>query len=339
MTLQPDQLRTLDYLHQFLEPVAHLLQDPAVTELMINGPGPDRVFVERGGVVRKVDGVSIDRDNLLAAIANVASACHDEINADKPLMDARLADGSRVAAMLPPVAVDGPILTVRKFGKRYSLDELEEGGSVPRVVADELRASVAEGRTILISGGTGTGKTTLLNAVAACLPDESRVALIEDTSEIHLEQPNLVRLEARPELPPRGGEPAQPPITIAQLLRGTLRHRPDRIILGEVRGAEAFDLLQALNTGHLGSLSTIHANSATQALTRLAHCVLMANIGLPHNAVREAITLAINRVVHIARRGPRRVVVELLAVTGYDSARDQFVYESLYTEDGRERSS
>lgn len=339
MSIQTEQLRTLEYLYQFLEPVAHLLKDPEVTELMINGPGAGRVFVERAGVVRTVDGVSIDLDNLHAAIANVASACHDEINDGKPLMDARLADGSRVAAMLPPCAVEGPILTIRKFGRRYTLDELQASGSFPAQVTQELRDAVARQLTVLISGGTGTGKTTLLNATAACLPKDSRIALIEDTAEIHLEHPNLVRLEARPELPARGDEPAQPAITIAQLLRGTLRHRPDRIILGEVRGAEAFDLLQALNTGHLGSLTTIHANSAVQALTRLAHCVLMANVGLPHAAVREAIALAIDRVVHIARRGPRRVVVEVLAVKEYAVAADQFVCEPLYTQESGARPS
>ena len=179
-------------------------------------------------------------------------------------------------------------------------------------------------RNILISGGTGTGKTTLLNALAAHIPARDRVVVIEETAEIHLDKPNVVRLEARRAQAPLGQEAPLPPVSIADLLRAALRHRPDRILVGEVRGAEAFDLLQALNTGHLGSLSTIHANSAEQAFTRLAHCVLTANVGLPHHSVREAIALAIHVIVHISRIDGVRRVTQIVDVRGYD-ARDRSV--------------
>jgi pilus assembly protein CpaF len=190
-----------------------------------------------------------------------------------------------------------------------------------------LRESVASRLNILISGGTGTGKTTLLNAIAQTISPDDRIVLIEETSEIRVEKPNLVRFEARRAQAPLGQEEPMPAVTIADLVRATLRHRPDRIVVGEVRGPEAFDLLQALNTGHLGSLTTIHANSAEQALTRLAHCVLTANVGLPHRSTREAIALAIHLVVHLARLETRRAVTDVVRVRGYDSQNDRFVVE------------
>ena len=189
-------------------------------------------------------------------------------------------------------------------------------------------------QNILISGGTGTGKTTLLNALAALIPDRDRIVVIEETAEIHLEKPNLLRMEARRAQAPLGHEAPLPPVTIADLLRATLRHRPDRVLVGEVRGSEAFDLLQALNTGHLGSLSTIHANSPEQALVRLAHCVLTANVGLPHHSIREAIALAIHLVVHLARVDSHRRVTGALAVRGYESTTDRFHLDSVLTDTG-----
>src|SRR5206468_4622438 len=199
----------------------------------------------------------------------------------------------------------------RKFTRRYSLDDLVDVGALTPALAAQLTDAVAAQQNILISGGTGTGKTTLLNALAARIPDRDRIIVIEETAEIHLEKPNLLRFEARRAQIPLGQEQPLPPITIADLVRATLRHRPDRILVGEVRGQEAFDLLQALNTGHLGSMSTIHANSAEQALTRFAHCILTANVGLPHAGTREAIAFAIHLVAHIARDGSRRRVTEV----------------------------
>ena len=326
-------MSSLDRILPFLRPIEDLLREPAVTEVMVNDGGR-AVFVERGGLVEPVPDRTVETRNLTVAIKNIARACGDEISDAQPILDARLEDGSRVAAMLPPCAVNGPVLTVRKFTHRFTLDELVQVGTVSPALACELTQAVTTRRNVLMSGGTGTGKTTLLNAVAAQIPDGDRIVVIEDTSEIHLQKPNLLRFEARRAILPLGQEAPLPPVTIAELLRATLRHRPDRILLGEVRGAEAFDLLQALNTGHMGSLSTIHANSAEQALTRLAHCVLMANVGLPHASIREAIALAIHMVVHLERIHDRRRITQVMHVRGYDPQRDRFDLETVTVDVG-----
>jgi pilus assembly protein CpaF len=323
-------MSSLDRILPFLRPIEDLLRDPSVTEVMVNDGG-QTIFVERAGRVEPVSGRTLEPRNLTVAIKNIARACGDEISDAQPILDARLEDGSRVAAMFPPCAVNGPLLTIRKFTHRFSLDELVEVGTVTPDVAELLTDAIATRRNLLISGGTGTGKTTLLNAIAAHLPDADRIVVIEDTSEIHLQKPNLLRLEARRAVLPLGQEAPLPAVSISELLRATLRHRPDRILLGEVRGAEAFDLLQALNTGHAGSLSTIHANSAEQALTRLAHCVLMANVGLPHPSIREAIALAIHTVVHLERVGDQRRVTQVMQVRGYDARHDRFHLETSLT--------
>jgi pilus assembly protein CpaF len=324
-------MSSLDRILPFLKPIEDLLLDRHITEVMVNDGGR-HVFVERDGLVEPVVDRVLETRNLTVAIKNIARACGDEISEMQPLLDARLEDGSRVAAMFPPCAVAGPVLTIRKFTRRYSLDELVAVGTVTPALAAHLRQAVATQQNILVSGGTGTGKTTLLNALAALIPDRDRIVVIEETAEIHLEKPNLVRLEARRAQAPLGQEAPLPPVTIADLLRATLRHRPDRILVGEVRGAEAFDLLQALNTGHLGSLSTIHANSPDQALVRLAHCVLTANVGLPHHSIREAIALAIHLVVHLARVDGQRCVTGVVAVRGYQTATDRFQLESGLTD-------
>lgn len=302
-------MSSLDRILPFLNPIEDLLTDPDITEVMVNAGGR-RVFVERAGRLQPVERV-LETRNLTVAIKNIARACGDEISEHQPILDARLEDGSRVAAMFPPCSVDGPTLTVRKFGRRYTLEDLVAGGMLTEEQAGVLRAAVLDGRNILISGGTGTGKTTLLNALAATIPPEDRVVLIEDTSEIQIGLPNVVRFEARRAVAPLGQESSTPAVSISELLRATLRHRPDRIILGEVRGAEASDLLQALNTGHRGSLCTIHANTADQATVRLVHCVVAANLGLPLAAVESAVERVINAVVHLERRMGSRVVSRL----------------------------
>jgi pilus assembly protein CpaF len=298
---------SLDRILPFLRPIEDLLADPDITEVMVNAGG-QRVFVERAGRLEALPGRVLESRNLIVAIKNIARACGDEISEHQPILDARLEDGSRVAAMFPPCSVDGPTLTVRKFGRRYALGDLVMVGMLSEEQAMALSAAVRDDLNILISGGTGTGKTTLLNALAATIPAEDRVVLIEETSEIKLDLPNVVRFEARRATIPLGQETLTPAVPISELVRATLRHRPDRIILGEVRGGEAADLLQALNTGHRGSLSTIHANTADQALTRLAHCALAANTGLPLAAVEYAVHRVVDLVVHLERQNGNRVV-------------------------------
>ena len=241
------------------------------------------------------------------------------------LLDARLPDGSRVAAVFPPCSVSGTTLAIRKFhSKIYTADELVRTGSLAADALVVLRKAVENRHSVLISGGTGTGKTTLLNAVAAFIAPDERVVVIEDTSEIQLAQKNLVRLEARRE------QPGLPAVQIRDLLRTTLRLRPDRILLGEVRGGEAFDLLQCLNTGHQGTLSTIHANSAGDVISRFTTCVLLAGIELPYKAIRSNIAEALNLIVHIERRKGRRAVTEILRIKRYDPAEDRYDMEPLY---------
>lgn len=320
-------MSSLDRILPFLRPIEDLLRDPAVTEVMVNDGGR-RVFVERDGELEAVPDRVLESRTLMAAIKNIARSCGDEISEAQPVLDARLEDGSRVAAMFPPCAVTGTALTIRKFTERLSLSDLVRVRTLSAEEATFLQNAVVSGDSLLISGGTGTGKTTLLNALAAHMPDTERIVVIEDTAEIHLPKPNVLRFEARRTQIPLGSEAPLPPVTIAELVRATLRHRPDRIVVGEVRGAEAFDLLQALNTGHRGSLTTIHANSGEQALTRLAHCVLMANVGLPHASIREAIASAVNVVVHIARRGGLRRVTGVMTVAGYDTSSDRYLCET-----------
>jgi pilus assembly protein CpaF len=287
-----------------LGPLEEVLADPAVEEVMVNGP--DSVYVERRGKIEPVEVGFGSEQALLDAIERILAPLGRRVDELSPMVDARLSDGSRVNVVLPPLAVDGASVSIRRFtAVRPGPDELVELGTVTTELRDHLAAAIGARRSILISGGTGSGKTTLLNALSAFIDPAERVITIEDAAELRLRQPHVVRLESRPaNIEGRGR------VTIRDLLRNALRMRPDRIVIGEVRGAEALDLLTALNTGHEGALSTVHSNSTEDALRRIETLALMAGVGLPHEAIREQLGRGIDLVVHLTRLGDgsRRVV-------------------------------
>jgi pilus assembly protein CpaF len=287
-----------------LGPLEPLLGDDSVEEVMVNGP--DEVYVERAGRIEHTE-VRFESERALRdTIERILAAAGRRVDELSPMADARLADGSRVNVVIPPLAVDGPTISIRRFGRdRPGPDELVASGTLTEELCDLLADAVGERRSLLISGGTGSGKTTLLNALSVFIGETERVITIEDAAELRLRQPHVVRLESRPaSVEVRGG------VSIRDLLRNALRMRPDRIVIGEVRGAEALDLLTALNTGHDGALSTVHANSPDDALRRLETLALMADVGLPHAAIREQLGRGIELVLHTerARDGSRRAV-------------------------------
>jgi pilus assembly protein CpaF len=307
----------------FLRPIEHLILDDSISEVMVNGP--DRVFIEKRGFLQQVPGVSIGERSLMVAVKNIARRLGDDISESKPILDSRLPDGSRVAAIIPPCSLRGVTLTIRKFNTRhFEIEDLILERTLDRALANQLEDYVLARRNILISGGTSTGKSTLLSALGKFIPPEQRVLVIEDTAEIQLVQENLVRLEARRE---QSGLPA---VVIRDLLKAALRHRPDRILLGEIRGGEAFDLLQLLNTGHSGTLSTIHANSAQQGLARFTSCVLQSGVDLPYRAIKTNIADSLDIVIHVERRPGRRYISEVLLVNRYDPDADLFDYSSIF---------
>jgi pilus assembly protein CpaF len=305
-----------------LGPLEPLLGDPSVDEVMVNGPRA--VYVERRGLLERV-GVEFAGDSeLMHAIERILAPLGRRVDEASPLCDARLPDGSRVNVVIPPLSLSGACLTVRRFRREgFSLRELVGNGTLPAALAELLAVSVAARASILVSGGTGSGKTTTLNALSGAIPGEERIVTIEDAAELRLRQRHVVRLEARPANLEGRGE-----VTIRQLVRNALRMRPDRIVVGEVRGAEALDMLQALNTGHDGSLTTVHANSPEDALRRVETLALMAGVGLPHEAVREQAASAIDLIVHQARLpdGSRAVqsVTEVVRAAGGAGVRDLY---------------
>jgi pilus assembly protein CpaF len=296
-----------------LGPIDGMIRDPSVSEVMVNAP--DEVYFEREGIIYLSDIRFRDADHVHRIIERIVAPLGRRVDESSPMVDARLPDGSRVNVIIPPVSPKSPTITIRKFrADKMTMDELVAAATVSTELAQFLKACVKLRLNTLISGGTGTGKTTFLNALSAYIPESERIVTIEDPTELKLQQPHVVSLEARPPNIDGKGE-----ITQRDLLRNTLRMRPDRIIIGEVRGPEAFDMLNAMNTGHEGSLSTVHANAPRDALARVENMVMMANLDLPQRAIREQVASALHLIVQLARfsDGVRRVT-HITEVTGME---------------------
>lgn len=311
-----DSFRRLDILQE-------LVDDPEITEIMVNGT--DHVFVEKGGRISRSERTFDSADQLEDLIQQIVSRVNRTVNLSSPIADARLEDGSRVHVVLAPVAIDGPVLTIRKFPEPITMDKLIGLGSITREGAQFLKTAVRAGYNIFVSGGTGSGKTTFLNALSEFIPEDERIITIEDSAELQIRHiPNLVRLETRVENRDGSRE-----ISVRDLIKASLRMRPDRILVGEVRGAEALEMLQAMNTGHDGSISTGHGNSTKDMITRLETMVLMA-ADLPLAAVRNQIASAVELMVHVGRlRDKSRKVLDISEVTGCEEG--QVILEPIFT--------
>jgi pilus assembly protein CpaF len=295
-------------------PIQPLLDDPDVSEVMVNGP--NKIYVEKNGQLTRTSIKFEDNDHVLRIIDRIILPLGRRVDADSPTVDARLPDGSRVNAVILPVSIDGPSITIRKFRKeKLTVDQLINYGSLTVIMAEFLRACVVCRLNILISGGTGSGKTTLLNVLSTNIPQSERIITIEDAAELQLQQDHVVRLETKtPNIDGRGA------VSIRDLVRNSLRMRPDRIVVGEVRGGEALDMLQAMNTGHDGSLTTIHANTPRDALSRLETLVMMAGMDLPLKTVRQQISSAVDLIVQQSRlRDGTRLVTAITEVAGMES--------------------
>jgi pilus assembly protein CpaF len=309
-----------------LGPIEPLMRDPTVSDVLVNGP--KEVYVERRGRLERTDVQFRDDAHLVQIIERIVSKVGRRVDESSPMVDARLPDGSRVNAIIPPLALDGPILSIRRFAvDPFKMPDLLKFGTLTPTLAEILEAAVKARLNMLISGGTGSGKTTLLNVLSNAIPNTERIVTIEDSAELQLQQDHVVRLETRP--PNIEGKGA---VTQRDLVRNALRMRPDRIIVGEVRGAEALDMLQAMNTGHDGSISTVHANSTRDGLARIETMVLMAGISLPGRAMREYISSALDLLVHLARLSDgTRKVVRVTEVVGMEgdtvTLQDIFIFE------------
>ncbi len=322
----PASAAPVDAWRPLLGPIGPLLEDPGVTEIMVNGP--ERIFVERRGMLERVPGARFEsREALVRLMQTMAGAVGKTLDAKNPLVDARLSDGSRMNAVVEPVAVGGPALTIRKFSRDVlTVDDLVNAGTLDARLAAYLRSCVLARLNIVVCGGSGTGKTTLLNVLGSFVPATERVVTIEDTAELVLPAENVVRLESRP---PTASDPG---VSIRSLVVNALRMRPDRILVGECRGSEAFDMLLAMNTGHEGSMTTLHASGGRDALRRLESMVLMAGTEMPVAVVRQHVAGSVHVIVHVQRGqdGVRRVG-EVLEVAGMEGdvilTQDAFRYD------------
>jgi pilus assembly protein CpaF len=296
-----------------LGPLETLMKDPEISDILVNSSS--QIFVERYGKLEKTDVRFRDDSHLMQIIERIVTRVGRRVDESSPMVDARLADGSRVNAIIPPLALDGPVLSIRRFGaERLTVNDLIQFNSIPPQIAEVAAACVKSRLNMLVSGGTGAGKTTLLNCLSNFIPDNERIVTIEDSAELKLQQDHIVRLETRP-----ANIEGQGAVTARDLVRNALRMRPDRIVIGEVRGGEALDMMQAMNTGHDGSISTVHANSARDALSRLETMMLMAGINLPERALREQVASALDVIVQLTRLSDgSRKVVEFAEVTGME---------------------
>lgn len=322
----------LELILPFLKPIEHLIRDDTITEVMVNGS--DRVFVEKNGFLEEIRGLPLGEKSLMIAVKNIARRLGDDISESKPILDARLPDGSRLAAVIPPCSVEGVTLTIRKFNSRnFTVNHLIETGTLERWLINLLEDYVLRGANIAVSGGTGTGKTTLLNILGKFIPEDERILVIDDSSEIRMAQRNVVRLEGRQ------AQNGWPGITIRELLRAAFRHHPDRIILGEAKGEEVYELLQLLNTGQSSSLFTLHAPSPKQALARLATCVLQSGMDLSCRAIKTSIGHGVNVVIQLEQRPGRRFVSQVVEVKGFDLEADEFELGTVFASEKGNRQN
>jgi pilus assembly protein CpaF len=318
---------SFDLILPFLRPIEPLLLDENISEIMGN---PDASWwYERDGIIYQEASISFDAGKLRTGLEVIANNLGKKLDEDNPLLHAQLPDGSRLAAVIPPVVRPAPALVIRKFTSRhYAIDDLIARGTLTRPLAEFLEEQIRNGKTLLISGGTGSGKTTLLRILANAIPDHERIVVIEDTSELDIQKPNILATECQTYT-------FKTKITFDDLLKSALRWRPDRIILGEVRGTEARTLLDSFNTGHSGSLATIHANSAAKALRRFANLILRSNAQATFSDIEAEIGEAVDFVVHVDREPGRRVIREVLQLNGYDRSTQSFQMEQVFQAESR----
>jgi pilus assembly protein CpaF len=318
---------SFELLRPFLRPIEPLLLDDEVSEIMGN---PNATwYAEREGQMLPQPEIKFDAGSLRTGLEVIANNLGKRLDEDNPVLEAQLPDGSRICAYIPPAVKPSPGLTIRKFtGRHFAAEDLIARGTLSRPLADFLAVQIRAGKTLLISGGTGTGKTTLLNVLAQSIPDDERIVTIEDTAELRIPKPNLVSFECQTDT-------FKEPLSFEKLLRTALRCRPDRIIVGEVRGTEARTLLDSLNTGHSGSLATIHANSAAKALSRFANLVLRGNPQMMYGDIEAEIGEAVDYVIHLEREPRARVVREVLHVIGYDRRTQRFETDYVYPAEGQ----
>lgn len=307
----------------FLKPIEHLILDDSISEVMVNGPR--QVFVERDGVLQEVPYDWPGEGSLLVAVKNIARCLGGEISESKPILDSRFPDGSRVAAVIPPCSLCGVTLTIRKFNVRqFGIADLILAGMLDATLAKRLEEYVLGRKNILISGSAGAGKTTLISMLARFIPDDERILLFEDRAEIHITQKNVLRFE------PKEIQNGLGPTTMRDLLEAAIGHRPDRIVVGDIHGGEAFDLLELMNAGHSGTLTAVQANGALQALSRFMSCALRRGANVPYRALKHNLGDSLNVVIHVERRPGRRYISEVFEINCYDPDSDLFDYCAIY---------